>query len=296
MSAVGSRLIDPTLEPVRRLRHGDGGAADRQRQAGPHQQLPRGGLRLRPAGRGARRHRHADPGQSAPDHDAGDDRGGDRRARAAAELLPRALCPGVPRGDGGLHRRPRRGQADAHHRARRRHGAAPRRMRRRIRPAPAAPSRSEKKRISREDTAHDLCHRKRRDARDRLPRDHPSAHLRPGEGVPAHAERQGARRLRREPAARPLRRRHGDRQADEGGDPRRPGRPCRADPSQELSDGRLGDRGDGGGQGGALREARRPRLGRHRAARRDGRSGPASSSRSATAGAMRRRSTRCRRC
>ena len=42
---------------------------------------------------------------------------------------------------------------------------------------------------------------------------HPSAHLRPREGVPAHAEREGARRLRRQPAPRPLRRGHGDREA-----------------------------------------------------------------------------------
>ena len=45
----------------------------------------------------------------------------------------------------------------------------------------------------------------------------------------------------------------------------------RSDPPEKLSDGRLGDRGDGGRQGGSLRETRRSRLGRHRAARRNGR-------------------------
>ena len=86
----------PDARAVRRLRHGDGPAADRERQAGPYQQLPRGGLRLRPTGRGLRRDRYAHPGQSASDDDAGDDRGNHRRPRAAVELLPRALRPGVP--------------------------------------------------------------------------------------------------------------------------------------------------------------------------------------------------------
>ena len=93
LTAIGSRLIDPrSLD-----KYDDYDTAmvllqTASRQAVPHQQLPRGGLWLRPARRGVRLQRHAAAWTTcARPRSGADDGGRHRRARAAAELLPGAL-------------------------------------------------------------------------------------------------------------------------------------------------------------------------------------------------------------